>query len=213
MGDVLVYQNVRYFEELDENQTTGYTNQDKILEVQERVQKSQALSKVLAMLPIVRVQLNSNQQQILNSPNNLFILGRSGTGKTTTTVLRFFCQETLFLALRKQERLMNYYERLGLLQKMRQTKRRLPKLTPADIEQPSNIKMVFVTASPVLTNEVKQYYASLRQQLAAHLAVVEKARTESDDQGAEEAKEAKEELVSEREKLLKFLEIREQEII
>ena len=38
--------------------------------------------------------------------------------------------------------------------------------------------MVFVTQSPVLTNEVKQYYSSLKMQLAAHLLVVERANEE-----------------------------------
>ena len=86
------------------------------------------------------------------------------------------------------------------------------------------MKMVFVTASPVLTNEVKQYYASLRQQLTAHLAVIEKAKEEKKkaaEGGGEPANETEainttaeqKEIESEREKLLKFLEIREQEII
>lgn len=43
----------------------------------------------------------------MEAQGNMFILGRSGTGKTTTTVLRFFCQETLFTAIRKQQRMMN----------------------------------------------------------------------------------------------------------
>lgn len=85
--------------------------------------------------------------------------------------------------------------------------------------------MVFVTASPVLTNEVKQYYTSLKQQLSAHLLVVKKASEEVEEQDAEEESDAKaqvepdkdqenkQKLDAEREKLLKFLEIREQEII
>lgn len=143
-----------------------------------RFERSQRLSKVLQMLPIVEMKLNSNQQKILNSPENLFILGRSGTGKTTTTILRFFCQEAMYLAMRKQERLLNYYSKLGLVEKYRLTRKKLPQLTSADVKEHSNMKMVFVTASPVLTNEVKQYYASLRQQLTAHLAVIEKAKEE-----------------------------------
>ena len=86
------------------------------------------------------------------------------------------------------------------------------------------MKMVFVTASPVLTNEVKQYYANLKQQLAAHLVVVESTKQqESEDQKAQEEgksqpnpdEEVKIEKANdgEREKLLKFLEIKEQEIL
>ena len=94
-----------------------------------RFERSQRLSKVLQMLPIVEMKLNSNQQAILNSPENLFILGRSGTGKTTTTILRFFCQEAMYLAMRKQERLLNYYSKLGLVEKYRLTRKKLPQLT------------------------------------------------------------------------------------
>lgn len=71
------------------------------------------------MLPIVEMKLNSQQQLILNSSESLFILGRSGTGKTTTTVLRFFCQEAMYMAMRKQQRLLNSYQRMGQMKKYR----------------------------------------------------------------------------------------------
>ena len=143
----------------------------------------------------------------------------------------------MYLAMRKQNRLLNAYRRQGMAKKYREQKKTLPKLTAADVNEPSNVKMVFVTQSPVLTNEVKQYYASLKQQLAAHLLVVERvneekkqAREESkgseaigteeeangQQKGQEEAKRAaatQNEAESERDKLLKFLEIREKEIL
>ena len=89
------------------------------------------------------------------------------------------------------------------------------------------MRMVFVTQSPVLTNEVKQYYASLKEQLAAHLLIVEKAREEKknaasqEEENKDQPKEGEEEskadnqaeAEAEREKLLKFLEIREKEIL
>ena len=87
------------------------------------------------------------------------------------------------MAVMKQERLLNYYSGLGLAKKYRETKRRLPRLTASDVDNAQGVKMVFVTASPVLTNEVKQYYASLRQQLAAHLLVVEKNKQDHADGG------------------------------
>jgi len=129
----------------------------------QKFEKSQRLSKVLQMLPIVEMRLNSHQERILNSTENLFILGRSGTGKTTTTVLRFFCQEAMYMAMRKQNRLLNLYETKGHLKKYHEQKKVLPRLTSEDVKESTNVKMVFVTASPVLTNEVKQYYASLKQ--------------------------------------------------
>lgn len=67
-----------------------------------KFEERQKLSKVLEILPTLQIKLNLDQQRIMNSTNDLFILGRSGTGKTTTTVLRFFCLEVLFASLRKQ---------------------------------------------------------------------------------------------------------------
>ena len=67
------------------------------------------------------------------------------------------------------------------------------------------MRMVFVTASPVLTNEVKQFYSSLKQQLQAHLCTVEDtAQNEIVATTAEE---------EEQKKLLALLELKEKEIL
>ena len=180
------------------------------------------MAQVLKMLPVVNLDLNKDQKQILNSTRNLFILGRSGTGKTTTTILRFFCQEIMYMAMRKQERLLNHYYNMGMQQKYTATKKAIPRLSSEDVKDTTNVKMVFVTASPVLTNEVKQYYASLREQLSAHLLVIEKAEAkkseeikEDDSDKAEliDTTQEKQEKEEHKEKLLKFLEIREKEIL
>ena len=60
------------------------------------------LSKILKVLPIVDTHLNIDQTRILNSLDNLFIMGRSGTGKTTTILLRAFCQDIVYRAVIKQ---------------------------------------------------------------------------------------------------------------
>ena len=77
--------------------------------------------------------------------------------------------------------------------------------------------MVFVTASPVLTNEVKQYYASLKEQLHSHLVKVEKVNRqkieESETSNAEEIFKAPDDQELERQKLLNVLELKEQEIM
>lgn len=114
------------------------------------------------MLPTLQSSLNVNQQKIMSAKNNLFILGRSGTGKTTTTVLRFFCQETLYCAFRKQQRLLSRYWLEGQMDLYRSQMKSLPALTSEDIKEETAMNMVFVTASPVLTNEVKQYYQNLK---------------------------------------------------
>lgn len=76
--------------------------EETIQKMEKQCKTSNLIGQVLQMLPTLQSSLNSNQQKIMNAKDNLFILGRSGTGKTTTTVLRFFCQETLFCAFRKQ---------------------------------------------------------------------------------------------------------------
>ena len=107
------------------------------------------------------------------------------------------------------------------MKKYREQAKLLPRLTSDDIKGSTNMKMVFVTSSPVLTNEVKQYYANLKQQLAAHLLVVEKARDELKQNGSsldkeEEKKRDDEDKVMKdnlREKMIKLTEIKEQEIL
>ena len=65
--------------------------------------------------------------------------------------------------MHKQRRLMDLHLKSGNMEMYRKRKRALPKLTVEDINEPSLTRMCFVTASPVLTNEVKQYYSSLKQ--------------------------------------------------
>ena len=52
--------------------------------------------------------------------------------------------------------------------------------------------MVFVTASPVLTNEVKTYYHSLKKKLADHLQVKEIKAAEPKIQAEDEAEKGEE---------------------
>lgn len=200
----------------------GWANRQTSMNQLARFETSQKLGQVLEKLPIVNMHLNSNQMKILNSPGDLFILGRSGTGKTTSTILRFFCQEAMFTTIHKQERLLNSYAKSGYDDLYKKTRKKLPQLTAADLDEDTKLKMVFVTASPVLTNEVKQYYSSLKSQLKAHLTIVEKAQEakKSDDQSDNpdsdliiKTEEQKEVVENEREKMIKFLEMREQEII
>ena len=57
---------------------------------------------------------------------------------------------------------MNKYWLDGLMDSYRAQARSIPKLASADIQESTFVRMVFVTASPVLTNEVKQYYSNLK---------------------------------------------------
>jgi broad-specificity NMP kinase len=77
------------------------------------------------------------------------VIGRSGTGKTTCSLLRLFATDLIYR--------LRFYA----------TKYRLNSLKDAIIdfeklEKIASLRTVFVTASPVLTNEVKKYYLKLQ---------------------------------------------------
>ena len=77
----------------------GYATYQQTNKALRRLERGGKINDILRMLPIIDIELNSGQKKILNAQKDLFILGRSGTGKTTTTVLRAFCQELLFVAV------------------------------------------------------------------------------------------------------------------
>ena len=53
------------------------------------------------------------------------------------------------------------------------------KLKAKDIQRDSKLRYLFVTASPVLTSEVRRFYASLKEQLINHLRTKEQKYQES----------------------------------
>lgn len=57
--------------------------------------------QILEQIPNLDLQLNALQKAVVVSTKDLLCLGRSGTGKTTSSVLRLFSQEIMFLSLRK----------------------------------------------------------------------------------------------------------------
>jgi len=98
--------------------------------------------------------------------NSARVRGRSGTGKTTSSVLRLFSQEIMFLLLRKQNKLIREQGK-GKLIKIR--------LTADDLRKPCKMKTVFVSASPVLVNEVSRFYQRLKDALIEHLEQKERS--------------------------------------
>jgi hypothetical protein len=50
----------------------------------------------------------------------------------------------------------------------------------------TGLRYVFVTASPVLTNEVRRFYGGLKDQLINHLRAKELNQMKKDDQGSDE---------------------------
>ena len=64
-----------------------------------------------------------------------------------------------------------------------QPKKKKAFLESKDLETNTGMKMVFITASPVLTNEVKRFYTSIKAKLVAHLRKKEEesAKAEAKD--------------------------------
>ena len=72
----------------------------------------------------------------------MLAIGRSGTGKTTSAILRMFSMEMLFKI------------RLTLYKNKHENILRDTRFSPDDIDKTIGLHCIFVTASPVLTNEV-----------------------------------------------------------
>jgi hypothetical protein len=64
---------------------------------------SKKLVQILDLMPTLQIKLSEVQKKVVASNQNLLCLGRSGTGKTTTSVLRLFAQEILYSILKKTQ--------------------------------------------------------------------------------------------------------------
>jgi tetratricopeptide (TPR) repeat protein len=105
--------------------------------------------KLLTTIPNFRIKLTEEQNEAVKNTGNIVILGRSGTGKTTCAVLRMFAAEILFKF---------------------NNPRVNRKFGPEDVDKSSVLHTAFVTASPVLTNEVKRFYNKLNEHVKDELA-------------------------------------------
>mmetsp|Transcript_32024 Transcript_32024/g.31728 ORF Transcript_32024/g.31728 Transcript_32024/m.31728 type:complete len:346 (-) Transcript_32024:5401-6438(-) len=103
---------------------------------------------LLKTIPNFRIKLTEEQEDLIGTPGNVLAIGRSGTGKTTCSVLRLFSSEVVF-----RYRSQSKSRRLG----------------PEDLDRSSELHSVFVTASPVLTNEVKRFHEKLNFHLKEEL--------------------------------------------
>ena len=97
---------------------------------------------------------------MISTPHNLLCLGRSGTGKTTSSALRLFATEAFY----------KYYDA------QRRFKLENPSAKNKDfkvgvdfLHKSSEVKLLFVSASPVLTNEVKRFSAEFKEHFTQEL--------------------------------------------
>ena len=97
---------------------------------------------------------------MISTPQNLLCLGRSGTGKTTSSALRLFATDAYY----------KYHEQLKLFKTLNPKARNKDFVIEANfLDLNSKIKLVFVSASPVLVNEVKRFYIDFKAHFALEL--------------------------------------------
>jgi len=112
------------------------------------------LVQLLERIPNFKIKLTQEEQRVIEQESNVLALGRSGTGKTTCAVLRLFAQDMLF-----KMRVMQSNQAMLLKDKRADT----------DDLKSTGIHSIFVTASPVLTNEVSRYYQKLEEKVQAEI--------------------------------------------
>lgn len=97
---------------------------------------------------------------MISAPDNLLCLGRSGTGKTTCSALRLFSTNAVY----------KYMEELREFKKINPTAKMSDfKIDPQFMNKENKLKLVFVTASPVLTNEVRKFYFDVKDHFTEQL--------------------------------------------
>lgn len=115
------------------------------------------LVELLKKIPNFKIKLTEEEKNVVGENGNVMVIGRSGTGKTTCAVLRLFAIEMLF----KIRVSLNKKKFGGMLKDTR--------FMADDIDQAIGLHSIFVTASPVLTNEIERYYRKLTEQIKEEL--------------------------------------------
>jgi len=98
-------------------------------------------------------------------------IGRSGTGKTTSAVLRLFALEILF-----KIRSSLFFKGSASLKS--------GGFTSEEAESTTGLHSVIVTASPVLTNEIRRFYTQLKTKVIGELKKREENRKKKKAGGA-----------------------------
>ena len=106
------------------------------------------------------IKFEQSQKRMLVSTGNTLALGRSGTGKTTVSAFKILAIDLLFKAYSKA--------------KLTGEKNVL--LEPKDLSVFTGCGIIFCTASPVLTNEVRRFYIDLNQKIREFLLIKQKQR-------------------------------------
>ena len=143
------------------------------------------LVELLEAIPNFKIRLTPEEKDVIGTSGNVLAIGRSGTGKTTCAILRLFSMEILFKVRVTQAKLKNE----SILRDTR--------FNSDDIDNAIGLHCIFVTASPVLTNEVCRYYHRLTDQIKEELKKKEQRIKEKKKKEQEELKKKTQEEVAE----------------
>jgi len=111
------------------------------------------LLRLIKSVPNLKFKLTGEQELMISTPQNILCLGRSGTGKTTSSALRLFATEVYY----------KYHELYRKFKLENPNARNADFKVPTDfLSQMSNIKLLFISASPVLVNEVKRFFIEFK---------------------------------------------------
>jgi len=141
-----------------------------------------SLVNLLESIPNFRIKLTDEEKSLIECPRNVLALGRSGTGKTTCAILKLFSAEVFFRYRSFQARKKGE----ATLQDVR--------FDSDDLQTTTGLHIIFVTASPVLCNEVRRYYHRLKDNVKEELSRKRrkrKAREEAEERKKKAEEEAK----------------------
>jgi hypothetical protein len=134
------------------------------------------LVKILESIPNFVYSFSEQQRDLITTQHNSVVIGRSGTGKTTCAVMRMIGIQLMTIASRNLERGKK-------------------KITYSDLCEKTYLKMVFITASPILARNVKKLYHRVLNYLKMTLFQKEK---EQKEQKAKEGNQNKESTMEEK---------------
>ena len=169
------------------NEANYYTAGAKLDEKAEQVINQEGnremILKFFENLEKYGIKFEQSQKRMLVASGNTLALGRSGTGKTTVSAYKILAIDLLFKAFTKSVK-------SGL---------KNVKLEATDLSLYTGCGIVFCTASPVLTNEVRRFYADLTQKIKEFLINKQKERLRRMQEKAKNEEDKKEDSNSDEE--------------
>ncbi|CAK77908.1 unnamed protein product (macronuclear) [Paramecium tetraurelia] len=106
---------------------------------------SQQLLTIIKNIPNFKVKLTQEQENVISYGGDALVIGRSGTGKTTCALLKLFSTDILYKLRINLDKIKNQNSDILLSQQ----------------DQNTQLKTIFVTASPLLACQVKRLYEQL----------------------------------------------------